>query len=67
MAILFEPVGAGFLAWWLLGEKIIRTQLIGGAVVIIGILLFMGVHKRIKNLLNQKMNLWSSKSEKEEA
>ncbi|MBM7648467.1 hypothetical protein JOC78_001413 [Bacillus ectoiniformans] len=55
------------MAWWLLGEKIIRTQLIGGAVVIIGILLFMGVHKRIKNLLNQKMNLWSSKSEKEEA
>lgn len=41
MAILFEPVGATVLAYYLLGEKVVWTQIIGGLVVISGITLFL--------------------------
>ncbi|NHM32643.1 DMT family transporter [Neobacillus terrae] len=41
MAILFEPVGATILAYFLLNEKVIPTQFIGGFIVIGGILLFV--------------------------
>jgi drug/metabolite transporter (DMT)-like permease len=41
MAILFEPVGATILAYYLLSEKVLFTQLIGGSIVIVGISLFL--------------------------
>jgi drug/metabolite transporter (DMT)-like permease len=44
--ILFEPVGAIILAYYILGENVIPTQLIGGAVIMAGIILFL-LEKRI--------------------
>lgn len=41
MAILFEPVGATVLAYYILGEKVIATQIIGGIIVILGITTFL--------------------------
>lgn len=39
--ILFEPVGAIILAYYILGENVISSQLIGGAVIMIGIFMFL--------------------------
>lgn len=41
MAILFEPVGATILAYYLLAENVVWTQITGGLVVIAGITLFL--------------------------
>ncbi|AMA73959.1 DMT family transporter [Aneurinibacillus thermoaerophilus] len=41
VAILGEPIGAAILAYFILGEKITAAQLIGTAVIISGIYLFM--------------------------
>lgn len=41
MAVIFEPVGASFLAFLLLGEKITPFQWIGGSVIIFGLMLFI--------------------------
>ncbi|MCM3600384.1 DMT family transporter [Robertmurraya korlensis] len=41
MAILFEPVGATILAYYLLSEKVLVTQLLGGSIVIVSISLFL--------------------------
>jgi drug/metabolite transporter (DMT)-like permease len=41
MAILFEPVGAIILAYYLLDEWLIWSQIIGGIIVIAGISLFV--------------------------
>ncbi|WP_210367573.1 DMT family transporter [Bacillus sp. REN3] len=49
MAILFEPVGATLLAFYLLGETVIWTQVAGGLVVIAGITLFLVDERQIKN------------------
>ncbi|AIE61139.1 DMT family transporter [Bacillus methanolicus] len=48
MAILFEPVGATILAYLLLGEHVIATQIIGGLVVVIGISLFLIDERKVK-------------------
>lgn len=48
MAILFEPVGATILAFYLLGESVILTQVIGGLVVISGITLFLIDERKMK-------------------
>jgi drug/metabolite transporter (DMT)-like permease len=39
--ILFEPVGSIILAYFILGEKMIPSQVAGGGIIIIGILLFV--------------------------
>jgi drug/metabolite transporter (DMT)-like permease len=39
--ILFEPVGAIILAYYILGENVILSQLIGGAVIMVGIIIFL--------------------------
>ena len=44
--ILFEPVGAIALAYYLLDEKVFLTQIIGSTVIMIGILLFL-LEKRV--------------------
>jgi drug/metabolite transporter (DMT)-like permease len=41
VTILFEPIGASILAYYLLDELILPYQIIGGIVVILGICLFM--------------------------
>lgn len=46
VTILFEPIGASILAYYLLDEKIFSYQVIGGVIVIIGICLFMFTNKR---------------------
>lgn len=48
MAILFEPVGATILAYYLLGENVIWTQVAGGLVVIAGITLFLADERKMK-------------------
>lgn len=46
MAILFEPVGAAILAYFILFEKIVLTQLVGGMIIIISVLLFLVDEKK---------------------
>ncbi|MEH7331318.1 DMT family transporter [Neobacillus drentensis] len=48
MAILFEPVGATILAFFLLSENVVWTQILGGVVVIGGILLFVIDERKMK-------------------
>jgi drug/metabolite transporter (DMT)-like permease len=48
MAILFEPVGATILAYFLLDEYVIWSQIIGGAIVIAGISLFVLDERKMK-------------------
>ncbi|CEG28310.1 DMT family transporter [Bacillus sp. B-jedd] len=48
MAILFEPIGAAILAYFLLGESVIWSQVVGGGVVIAGISLFIINERRLK-------------------
>ena len=54
IAILFEPVGAAILAFYIFNEKLIATQIIGGIIVISGILLFVIDIKRIKQKIISK-------------
>lgn len=48
VAILFEPVGATILAYFLLGEQTVWTQILGGIIVIAGISLFVIDERKIK-------------------
>ena len=41
IAVLFEPIGAAVLAYLVFAEKLITTQIIGGMIVILGLLLFV--------------------------
>ncbi|WP_078544341.1 DMT family transporter [Litchfieldia alkalitelluris] len=51
IAILFEPVGAAILAYFILGEKILATQIFGGVVIIFGITCYLlSERKRTKVL-----------------
>ncbi|MCA1061560.1 DMT family transporter [Rossellomorea aquimaris] len=51
MAILFEPIGASILAYWLLAEKVLMTQVIGGGVIIIGVTLFLLEERKLKKMV----------------
>ncbi|NMH68565.1 DMT family transporter [Bacillus sp. RO3] len=53
MAILFEPIGASFLAYWLLAEKVVITQVIGGLVIIIGVTFFLIEERKVKKMVQQ--------------
>ncbi len=48
MAILFEPVGAAILAYYLLQENVVWTQALGGAIVIGGVSLFLIDERRVR-------------------
>lgn len=48
MAILFEPVGATILAYYLLSEYVVWTQLVGGLVVIGGVSFFLLDERKVK-------------------
>jgi drug/metabolite transporter (DMT)-like permease len=52
--ILFEPVGAIILAYYILGEKVILSQVIGGAVIMIGIILFL-LEKQFKKFIKKEL------------
>ncbi|RTQ90196.1 DMT family transporter [Lysinibacillus telephonicus] len=41
VAVLFEPIGAAILAYFIFAENLIATQVIGGMIVIAGIMLFV--------------------------
>lgn len=51
IAILFEPVGASILAYYIFHEKLSEAQILGGIVVIAGILLFIIDVKKLRNKL----------------
>lgn len=48
MSILFEPVGASVLAFYLLNESITLTQFIGGSIVILSIAVYLRDNRKIK-------------------
>ncbi|AQQ55022.1 DMT family transporter [Planococcus lenghuensis] len=54
IAILFEPVGASVLAYWILQEALTVSQVIGGIVVLVGIALFVVDARKIKKLFSIK-------------
>ncbi|WP_108670754.1 DMT family transporter [Peribacillus acanthi] len=54
MAILFEPVGAAILAYYLLDESLIWTQMVGGLVVIVGISIFLMDERKAKLIANRQ-------------
>ncbi|WP_066291869.1 DMT family transporter [Bacillus sp. FJAT-29937] len=64
MAILFEPVGAALLAYYLLQESVTWSQIIGGCIIIIGVSLFL-LDERGLNLkeLKKKTSLNSTLKE----
>lgn len=53
IAILFEPVGASILAYFIFHEYLVATQIIGGIIVIIGITLFVIDESKIKKLFQK--------------
>ncbi|GAB0171255.1 DMT family transporter [Lysinibacillus sp. CTST325] len=55
IAILFEPIGAAILALLIFKEYLIATQIIGGFIVIVGILLFVVDEKRFLNFFQKKL------------
>ncbi|MGE7696387.1 DMT family transporter [Lysinibacillus sp. NPDC094177] len=54
IAILFEPIGAAILALLIFKEYLIATQIIGGVIVLVGILLFVVDEKKIFNFFSKK-------------
>ena len=48
IAILFEPIGAAILAYFILGEYLSVSQIVGGSVVLAGITLFVADYQKIK-------------------
>ncbi|MDE4083986.1 DMT family transporter [Planococcus maritimus] len=54
IAILFEPVGAAVLAYFILGELVSESQIIGGSIVIAGLLFFVVDYKKIRKIFFRK-------------
>jgi drug/metabolite transporter (DMT)-like permease len=52
MAILFEPVGAAIMAFYLLQEKLLWTQVIGGTIVIGGVVMYLIDERKMKVINN---------------
>ncbi|MBT2571990.1 DMT family transporter [Planococcus sp. ISL-110] len=48
IAILFEPIGAAILAYFILGEYLSISQIVGGSIVLSGITLFVADYQKIK-------------------
>lgn len=53
IAILFEPVGASILAYFVFKEHLVATQVFGGLIVIVGIALFVIDEAKIKKLFQK--------------
>lgn len=56
IAILFEPIGASILAYYLLQESLTASQLFGGSIIIIGITLFIIDFKSFKKYFHKKLD-----------
>lgn len=56
IAILLEPIGAAILAVIIFDEFLIPSQIIGGSVVLIGILMFVIDYKKIRSLFREKVD-----------
>ncbi|MDQ0352969.1 drug/metabolite transporter (DMT)-like permease [Alkalibacillus filiformis] len=41
MGVLFEPIGASIMAYFILGEIVTWSQFLGGSIVIVGLMLFI--------------------------
>lgn len=54
IAILFEPIGAAILAFYVFSEYLSTTQILGGFIVIAGITLFVTDFKRFNKLFHKK-------------
>lgn len=54
VAILFEPIGAAILAMFIFKEYLVATQIIGGLVVLLGIVLFVIDEKKILKFFSKK-------------
>lgn len=54
VAILFEPIGAAVLAYFIFAEKLIASQLVGGTIILLGLMLFIFDFKSIKNFIRKK-------------
>ncbi|MCM3160952.1 DMT family transporter [Metabacillus litoralis] len=52
--ILFEPIGSIILAYFFLGEKMIPSQVAGGSIIMVGILLFV-LEKQIKKYMRKEL------------
>ncbi|MDX8046317.1 DMT family transporter [Gracilibacillus sp. S3-1-1] len=50
MGILFEPIGASILAFFIIGETITWAQWLGGTIVIFGLLLFITSTRRKRQM-----------------
>lgn len=50
IAILFEPIGAAILAWYVFGEYLTFLQVLGGSIVIVGITMFIIDFKKLREL-----------------
>jgi drug/metabolite transporter (DMT)-like permease len=48
VAILFEPVGATLLAYYILRETVMWTQIAGGLIVMAGIVLFLADERKVR-------------------
>lgn len=53
MTILLEPVGATILAFIVFDEILIRSQIIGGIIVLLGLMLFLLDFKHLKNFFRK--------------
>lgn len=53
MSILGEPVGASFLAFILLGERLMSMQIVGGIIVLISVFYFL-IHQQKQQQMLQK-------------
>ncbi|MGM9945874.1 MAG: DMT family transporter [Lysinibacillus sp.] len=51
--ILFEPLGAAILAFFIFNESLILSQVIGGIIVILGILMFVLDIKKVKSFFKK--------------
>ncbi|MGJ9459413.1 DMT family transporter [Oceanobacillus sp. CF4.6] len=55
MGIVFEPIGASILAYFILGESLTWSQLLGGTIVIFGLFLFiMSTSRKTKVTISRK-------------
>ncbi len=55
ITILFEPIGASVLAYYILSESIFFHQIVGGLIVLLGICLFMITKEDEKHILGEKI------------
>ena len=56
VAVLFEPIGASILAYFIFSEKLMPTQIIGGITVIVGIMLFIIDLKILKGFFKKVLD-----------